>query len=109
MAEGRGRRAAGKVGILMDGKIWLRDKKWLEWNWMKMMLMSLQDLQQLQYLLETDTFDHLIYFVLSLFPIEETAMENGNVTDEYEYFVDHFTEYTTSELYDKLMKGSEEE
>ena len=92
----------------MEGKIRLRDPRWEEEHKTKRMLRSLQDLMNLQDLVDTDTFNPLIYFVLSLFPIEETATVNGNVTEKYMDFLEDMAGYSIQELYDAVMKGGGE-
>lgn len=90
--------------------IYLRDQRWNEEYQIKRVLRSLKDLMSLRDLVDTDSFDPLIYFVLSMFPIEDTSMKDGDVTEEYRTFLDDFMDYSIQELFDKLtLKRSGEQ
>ena len=87
----------------------MRDPRWNEEYQIKRVLLSIRELLKLQDLVYSDTFDPLIYFVLSLFPIEDISVKDGNVTEEYEDFLEAIPGYTLQEFYDKvMMKGGGE-
>lgn len=83
----------------------LRDPRWAEESEIRRLLKGIQKLAQLRELLHSGDLYVIEDFVMSLFPIEETAVENGEVTQEYVDFQKGIKDYSIDEFYEKVMKG----